>query len=131
MNFTDEMINLNNRIVDDNISTSMGVAVKEAVFERIDSLMEQQERQHKELHEHLKLGERTYNNWKNGKSSTYLQHIDEIAKFLGVTPNYLITGDDKYSSPNKIEEELIDLFRTLSETRQRWLLNVVKAIIAE
>ena len=104
--------------------------MKEAVFERIDSLMKQQGRQHKELNEYLKLGERTYNNWKTGKSSTYLQHIDEIATFLGVSPNYLITGNDKYSSSNALEDELLDVFRPLSEQKQRWILNIVKTVIA-
>ena len=109
----------------------MEAIMKKAVFERIDSLMNQQGRQHKELIDYLKLGERTYNNWKTGKSSTYLQHIDEIATFLGVSPNYLIAGKDIYPSSNKLEEELLDVFRRLSVPKQRWILNIVKTIIAE
>ena len=83
------------------------------VFDRIDSLMKSQKKQYKELNEYLNLGKKTYDNWKTGKSSTYLKYLNEIAKFLNVTPNYLLNGvDEKAEITNVLEIELLRLFRS-------------------
>jgi len=99
------------------------------VFRRIDNLMKDQKRQQKDLNEYLNLGIRTYDNWKSGKSTSYLKHLNSIANFLHVTPNYLIRGveDDE---PNVLENELLNLFRSVNESRQQWLINVFRAMIS-
>jgi transcriptional regulator with XRE-family HTH domain len=108
-----------------------GRKMTKSVFERIDSLMKQQGKQQKEMNEYLHLGQRTYDNWKAGKSSTYLQHLDEIANYLGVTPNYLINGQESYNLLDTTEGELIDMFRSLSDSKKRFALNMVKLLLSE
>lgn len=100
------------------------------VFDRIDSLMKSQKKQYKELNEYLNLGKKTYDNWKTGKSSTYLKYLNEIAKFLNVTPNYLLNGvDEKAEITNVLEIELLRLFRSIEESNQKWLLSVIQKMI--
>ena len=101
------------------------------IFNRIDTLMKQQKKQQKEMNEHLHLGQRTYDNWRAGKSSSYLQHLDEIARFLGVTPNYLITGQESYDLLSVSEGELIDMFRSFSESKKNFAMNMFKLLSAE
>ena len=100
------------------------------IFNRIDSLMKEQKKQYKELNDYLKLGKKTYDNWKNNRSSTYLKYLNEISSFLNVTPNYLLNGiDDSKELTSALEIELLQLFRSLEEKNQRWLLDVVKKMI--
>ena len=73
----------------------------DTTLERIDNLMHEQKKQYKELNEYLGVGKTTYAAWKNGMSKSYFKHIDEIALFLGVSPNYLIDGQqEKTNSEN-------------------------------
>lgn len=74
---------------------------------------------------------KNHNNWKSGKSSSYLRHLDEIATFLGVTPNYLISGSVRFDGKDPIEDEVVKIFRSLSEHNQRLVLNIIKAIAIE
>ena len=67
------------------------------VFVRIDQLMKTQKKKKKDLNDYLGLTHSTYDNWKNGSSESFLKHIDRIAEFLNVTPNYLLRGTDTVS----------------------------------
>ena len=100
------------------------------VFDRIDALMKSQGKHYKALNDYLNLGKKTYDNWKNGRSTTYLNHLNEIAKFLDVTPNYLLNGiDEKAELSNVLEIEMLRLFRALDEANQKWLLEVIQKMI--
>ena len=79
------------------------------------------------MNEYLKLNQKTYDNWKAGKSSSYLKYLHEIATFLGVTPNYLIYGEEKFSDISEFEQEILNALRPLSENYQRIVLRLIKA----
>ena len=100
------------------------------VFERIDQIMREKKHQNKELLDYLHLGPCTYDNWKNQRSSSYLKYMNEIAKFLGVTPNYLMSGE-KEEEFSFDEGALVKLYRTLSEKRKIALTVFLKAWIPE
>lgn len=100
------------------------------IFSRIDSLMKSQKKQYKELNDYLNLGKKTYDNWKTGKSSTYLKHLNDIARFLNVTPNFLLNGIDETAElKSSLEIELLGLFRSLEESKQRWFLDAIRPMI--
>ena len=95
------------------------------VFQRIDSLMRRTKHQQKDMDNYLCLPKGTYSHWVQKKSSSYMYHIGEIAKYLGVSPNYLILGTEDWNYNQRMravtEEEsaLLDGFeKTKMEDRQ-------------
>ena len=104
----------------------------DSTLERIDQLMKTQKKQYKELNEFLGMGKSTYDNWKKGISRSYYKHLDKIAIFLGVTPNYLIMGPSNSQETPKddqlymAEKELIDLFRKMTKSQMDILLGVAR-----
>ena len=99
------------------------------IFLRIDTIMRDRGYRNKELNEFLGVNNNTYDNWRTGKSSSYMNHIEKISSFLGVTPGYLITGKLDASSPyTVIEEELIRLFRELTTKKQEAVINLARLL---
>lgn len=49
---------------------------------------------------HLK--PRTVNEWKRGRSKSYFKHIASIARFFGVTTDYLLGNDNTTPSTDRI-----------------------------
>ena len=101
-------------------------------FERIDQLMRDQRKQKQQLNEYLGVGRSTYENWRKGSSKTYFQHLDKIAQFLSVSPNYLISGEEsneqQATANYSAEKELVSLFRKMSIINQDLLLNLARTI---
>lgn len=83
------------------------------VFLRIDNLMKRLKRQQKDMDSYLCLPRGTYSHWAQKKSSSYMYHIGDISKYLGVSPNYLILGTDDWDYNQRMrtvtEEESIFL----------------------
>ena len=76
------------------------------VFERIDELMKSCGKKKSELKRFLGFPRSTYDNWRSGKSKSYMKYIDKIAIFLDVTPGYLLFGKDIPQTPfEKSQEE--------------------------
>lgn len=49
----------------------------------------------------------TFTDWKNGRSQPKIGKIQKIANFLGVSPDYLLTGNDEPTtsdSPEDVEQ---------------------------
>ena len=101
------------------------------VLERISSLLLKQGKKQKQLIEYLHLHDQTYNNWKTGKSTSYLKHLVEISEYLGVSPNYLICGKDQFREPDTLESELVFLFRQFPEKKKQMVLTLVKTLAEE
>ena len=64
------------------------------VVDRIDQLLKEQHKTQKELVNTLGLSNATYTRWRYENGKNYMDHIEAIADFFGVSPNYLIRGDD-------------------------------------
>ena len=88
----------------------------------------------KDLNDYLGLTHSTYDNWKNGSSESFLKHIDKIAEFLNVTPNYLLRGSDTVSlreTKQKMNEDrMVKLFRSIPEKEGERLLRIVEAFVS-
>jgi len=86
------------------------------------------------LNDYLGLTHSTYDNWKNGSSESFLKHIDKIAEFLNVTPNYLLRGSDTVSlreTKQKMNEDrMVKLFRSIPEKEGERLLRIVEAFVS-
>jgi len=103
------------------------------VFDRIDNIMKRKRKKNIDLVNYLGLTRTTYDNWRRGKSESYLDHIDKISDFLNVNPNYLLTGNEKYEEQIYTitikEEKLLKLFRSISDKEADVLLNIASAFV--
>ena len=80
-------------------------------------LLEEQGRYQKDLCRYLGISENSIAYWKGGINRSYTRHIDKIAEYFGVTPDFLLcVQSDRYNSNVLTEREmdLIRLFRNLS-----------------
>lgn len=103
------------------------------VFDRIDNIMKRKRKKNIDLVNYLGLTRTTYDNWRRGKSESYMDHIDKISDFLNVNPNYLLTGNEKYEEQIYTitikEEKLLKLFRSISDKEADVLLNIASAFV--
>ena len=99
----------------------------EEIFNRILSEMERQGKKYAELTEFLDLPRGTFSLWKAGRSRNFCEHIGSIAGFLGVSAEYLITGnvDGKFAESVE-EQELLDYYRRLTPEKQEAILKNIR-----
>jgi len=82
----------------------------------------------KDLINHLSMAHNTYVHWRNQKNRSYLKHINEIAEFFGVSPNYLLRGEEASEHHSIYEEEFLRFFRKLNEKNTKLVFELVKTI---
>ena len=90
------------------------------IVARITDLLLEQGKQQNQLMIFLGLTKSTYTSWKTGKSNSYMQHIDKIARFLNVSPSYLLRGDN--NDITEFEKEFLATLRHLTKDQQEKLL---------
>ena len=83
------------------------------VVKRIVSLLIEKNIEQKRLMEHLGLHRNNFTQWKSGKAKSYMTYIFEIASFLGVTPEYLLCGNEP-----KDEAEFVQIYRSLDDEKK-------------
>ena len=83
----------------------------------------------------LSISQSTYHNWENSITQTSIEQLIEIAKFFGVSVDYLIGNSDyegiiHYSDSflTQDETELIKVYNTLSENGKKSILTFIKSI---
>ena len=104
------------------------------VFGRIDQLMTTQKKKIKDMNDYLGVKQSTYDNWKRGKSESFMKHLERIAEFLNVTPNYLVCGSETVETitnkRKKMEERLISIIRSVSDKEAETLMNLVNVYVS-
>ena len=77
----------------------------------------------------LKLSSSKVTAWKNGAIPKY-EILDFIAKYFNVTVGYLFDGEkSSFSELSENEQEIVSLFKNLSETQQGELIGRAKVMI--
>ena len=85
-------------------------------FNRITTLMKQQNIQDNQMIEYLGLSKGTFANWRRGKGETYYCHIARIADRLGVSIDYLVRGVEiKTDALTSQEARLIENYRIMTD----------------
>lgn len=72
------------RLLDDSNMTN------NKTIKTIIELLKEKGLQQKDLTDYLNIHKTTFTSWKRGTSNSYLKCLPEIAKFLNVTPDYLL-----------------------------------------
>lgn len=108
--------------------------MNEGILERIISLLSAKGIDQKEVIAYLNLPRGTFSNWVRKKSHSYYEYITEIADFLGVSSEYLITGkDDAYmnetmSCLSKDDIEMLRLFHELKPAAKKTVKDMIALV---
>lgn len=83
------------------------------VFERILQLLQEQEKEQKQLYEYLGVSSQKYFDWKAGRIKSYTKYLDKIAEFFGVSVDYLL-GKDEIKN-RSISEEMERIYKIIQD----------------
>ena len=101
-----------------------------SIINNLLNLLEQSNINQKELCTYLGVGTSTVSNWKTRGSDPPAKYIIPICEFLKVSPEYLLTGEERTAPApheketfvlNDIENKLIIDFRNLSHQGQDYI----------
>ena len=87
-----------------------------SICERIFQLMWAENSKQTALAKTLNVSASTLNSWKTRKTDPPAKYIYAIADFLGVSPEYLLTGTEKeinIQNFDETESELLSIYRSL------------------
>lgn len=74
----------------------------------------------------LNIDRSTYNKYEKGINDPTVERLCQLAKYFGVTPDYLLGIDDKSTDASQNEKELTELFGKLSKSDQEAILNLTR-----
>ena len=86
-------------------------------FDKIDLVLKKKQIKQIDLTNFLGVSKAIYSSWKSGRTDSYYKFIPQIAKFLNVSTDYLLLGEESISSTVFSDEEqrLILAYRNQTE----------------
>ena len=72
----------------------------------------------------------TFSDWKKGKSTPKMDKIEKIAKYFGVTTDYMMGKKSEIPSASMADNhlELIKLYSSLSEADQKAIMQIMRSM---
>lgn len=72
----------------------------------------------------------TFSDWKKGKSTPKMDKIEKIAKYFGVTTDYMMGRKSEVPSASMADDhlELIKLYSSLSEADQKAIMQIMRSM---
>ena len=72
----------------------------------------------------------TFSDWKKGKSTPKMDKIEKIAKYFGVTTDYMMGKKSEIPSASMADDhlELIKLYSSLSEADQKYIMQIMRSM---
>lgn len=72
----------------------------------------------------------TFSDWKKGKSTPKMDKIEKIAKYFGVTTDYMMGKKSEIPSASMADDhlELIKLYSSLSEADQKAIMQIMRSM---
>lgn len=106
----------------------------ETVLQTICNLLKENNLQQKDLCDALNLKNKSFTEWKAGRSSSYMKKLPEIADYFGVSVSYLLGNEEKEKTPDENnltegEQMLLALFRQVPEDKQPHLIQLIKVAL--
>lgn len=106
------------------------------IFERIDELVVRQRVKQRDLIEYLGLTKGTYSNWARDTSTTYLSYIEEIAAYLKVDINYLVSGSfskgtEAEATLSESEKKVLEFWRKAPPESQDFIVRLADLYLAD
>ena len=88
------------------------------ITKRILDLLKEKHLLQKDLCVSASISESTFSNWVNRNTDPKAKFIIPICEFLGVSTDFLLTGDDSFASSSE-DREWLNLIHSLSPETQR------------
>lgn len=88
------------------------------ITKRILNLLKEKHLLQKDLCVSASISESTFSNWVNRNTDPKAKFIIPICEFLGVSTDFLLTGDDSFASSSE-DREWLNLIHSLSPETQR------------
>jgi len=85
------------------------------IIDRICTILKKRKLQQKELTEYLNISQSVFSDWKKGKVDSYYKFIPEIAKFLNVSADFLLFGEETHADLSDEEQQIILAYRSQGE----------------
>ncbi len=101
------------------------------IIERIYQLLDEKDKRAYALCEKLNIRTSTMSTWKARTNDPPAKYMKAIADFLGVSLDYLMTGQEAPIRKNTTQEEddLLDLFRSLPEPKKYEFIGELKGFL--
>lgn len=92
-------------------------------IKRIFIALENRGMQQKTFGERIGVSSQIIAAWKNGTSSSYRKYVDKIAQVLGVSANWILTGNDRIVPNDRMLSEFSALFSELEPVCQNYIIS--------
>lgn len=92
-----------------------------SILNSIIEELKKQKKKQKDLTDYLGLSKNSFTEWKAERSKSYQKYLPQIAEFLNVSVDYLLSGENK-KSPDTSPDEMSE--------RDRDALRLYRALIA-
>lgn len=101
------------------------------IIDRVFQVMESKNIKNIELANELKINKSVVSSWKSRNTNPPAEMIEDIAKFLNVSPTYILTGKEVLSDLSDEEINLIKKYNMLSEKNKGKTENFIDERLAE
>ncbi|MDP4121269.1 MAG: helix-turn-helix transcriptional regulator [Bacillota bacterium] len=99
------------------------------MIERILGLMEKKNIKANKLCRDLELSESSITDWKKGKAVPSVKALEKIAKYFGVSLDWLIAGEESKQPLDDEDTEILLLFKRLNALGKSNLLGYANGIL--
>lgn len=103
------------------------------ILDNIIFSLKSQGKTQKDLTDYLGVTQNVFTNWKNGRNQSWRKYLPQIAEFLGLTVDELISGQkkDAPAAAGASEQQLIQLYQRLSPKNQDLLYALLQSMLAQ
>ena len=84
-----------------------------AFISRYEAILREKKTPKRALYEACGISDAAVSQWRKGKTAPSMKSIERIADFLGVTPEYLLTGVETEKAPALTDKDKRDIARDL------------------
>lgn len=101
------------------------------IIERIFKTLDDRGKKAQDLCELLNIRSSTISTWKTRNTNPPAEYMPAIASFLGVSLDYLITGEEAPTPKNTAPDEdmLLELYRALPENKKHEFIGELKGFL--
>lgn len=79
------------------------------ILEKISKLLKEQGKKQKDLTDFLGISKNAFTDWKSGRINSYMKYLPQIAEFLGVGVDYLISNEESQKKNDILADAILNM----------------------